>query len=708
MLGVCSGEQFKLKERAVLQLSESLATRDFSASSSLSRTGTGERMTKSDDAHVDEAESTLREAISLNYEEARALLGRLEYQKGNFEAALHVFKGIDIITLSPKMSKAITERTQQHFTLRPKGENVPPNVMSLHSVSLLLEAILLKAKSLEGLNRVEEAARECKTILDIVESALPNGMPESIGEECKLEEMFHKALDLLPKLWIKAGFLNEAIIAYRRTLVTPWNLDTQILASKQKDLATILLYGGVEESLPPHLKLWGPSTPTSNTEEAILLLFILMRKVFDAEIEWDREIIDHLTFGLSICGQFEALASQMEEAYTQGVNCFLLALCYSAAGQNEAALNLLKNSKGRLEGNHNPHFPFFLLGAKLCAQDPKYAQEGINFAKSVIELAYNLNGHFLNLAHKFLGVCYGNAAIISISDSERILFQGKSMETLNTALIGNEDPEVIFSLALENAQQRNLNAAFGNAMLYSNMMGGSSARGWKLLVLIVSAEQRLKDAEELVDLALQETGRIEQMEFLRLKAVLQIAQEQPNQAIETYKILLALIQAQREHQTDNLYSEGLLERRLEMEAWLDIAKIYSDLELWPDAEICVDKSKSIEFHSPRGWHAKGVLFEAQSLHEEALIAFSASLSIDPDYVPSIVSTAQVLMKAGGTQTLPIARSLLMNALRLEPTNHGAWSNLGSICKREGKVQQAADFFQAAYELESTAPVQSFV
>lgn len=66
------------------------------------------------------------------------------------------------------------------------------------------------------------------------------------------------------------------------------------------------------------------------------------------------------------------------------------------------------------------------------------------------------------------------------------------------------------------------------------------------------------------------------------------------------------------------------------------------------------------------------------------------------------------MKAGSTQTLPIARSLLMNALRLEPTNHSTWSNLGSICKREGKVQQAADFFQAAYELESTAPVQSFM
>lgn len=84
-----------------------------------------------------------------------------------------------------------------------------------------------------------------------------------------------------------------------------------------------------------------------------------------------------------------------------------------------------------------------------------------------------------------------------------------------------------------------------------------------------------------------------------------------------------------------------------------------------------------------------------------------SLSIEPDYIPSIVSTAQVLMKMGN-DTVPIARSFLMNALRLEPTNHDAWFNLGMLAKMEGSLQQAADFFQAAHELKLSAPVQSFV
>ncbi|KAL0288655.1 UNVERIFIED_CONTAM: protein NPGR1 [Sesamum angustifolium] len=198
------------------------------------------------------------------------------------------------------------------------------------------------------------------------------------------------------------------------------------------------------------------------------------------------------------------------------------------------------------------------------------------------------------------------------------------------------------------------------------MTAGSSARGWKLLALIASAEQRLKDAEAIIDLALDETGNIDQLELLRLKAVIQIAQEQPKQAIETYRILLALIQGLSEHHDENT-SKLQAERALELEAWLDLAALYSDHELWLDSDICIKKAKATKFYSPRCWHATGRLFEAQEQHKEAIIAFSVSLSIEPDYVPSIISTAEM----------------------------------------EGLVQQAADSFQAAHELKVSAPVQSF-
>lgn len=405
------------------------------------------------------------------------------------------------------------------------------------------------------LSHSPEAAKECKIILDTVESALPNGTPEGIGEDCKLQEMFHKALELLPILWTKAGSLDNAITAYRRALVKPWNLEPERLANVQKNLAATLLYGGVEASLPPELQVRGPTTPRNSTEEAILLLLILMKKVTRQEIKWDPEIMDHLTYALSITGQFEVLADHVEQIlpgiYNRAERWYILALCYSAAGLHEAALNLLGKVAGSSEAKHKPHFASFLFGAKLCSQDPTHANQGINFARKAIDLANNHHEHFKGQARKFLGVCYGNAARASVSDSERILFQRESLNSLNHAALDKADPEVMFSLGLENAVQRNLDAAFDYAMMFSDMVVGSSGRGWKLLALIASAQQRFKDAETIVDFALDEAEKMDQLELLRLKAVLQVSQERPKQAIETYRILLALIRAKRELQAKN-------------------------------------------------------------------------------------------------------------------------------------------------------------
>ncbi|KAL5706765.1 hypothetical protein ACHQM5_024889 [Ranunculus cassubicifolius] len=701
MLCACSGEKHKFEE--IPQSPESLATRDFSSS----RTG-GDWESKFEESQVEDVESTLKEALSLNYEEARALLGRLEYQKGNIDGALQVFHGINIRSLIPRMTRAIVERTRQRKGGRSKGDNLQVDVMSMHSVSLLLEAILLKAKSLHALGCLIDAAKECKIIIDTVEDALPNGFPEIIAEDCKLQEIFHKALELLPNLWKQAGFLDEAITAYRRALTKPWNLEPPKLASIQKELAGILLHGGVEESIPPHLRIWGSTTPNDNMEEAILLLFILMRKVAFKEISWDPEIMEHLTFALSVSGQFEFLADHLEQVipgiYHRAEKWYLLALCYSASGQDEVALNLLTKTSGVSESRRAPHLPSLLLGVKLCSQNRKHSNEGINFSHMAIELTnhhYSYK-HLKGLAHKFLGVCYGNASRVSVSDSERVLFQTESLKSLNHALTKERgDPEIMYSLGLENAMQRNLNSALRNARMYSDMTGGSCIKGWKLLSLILSAEERFEDAETIVDLALDEAGRSDQLEFLRLKAVLQMAQEEPKLAIETYGVLLSLIQSQKEK------DEVAGNSDLEMEAWMDLTNIYTKLGSWLDAGICAEKAKSIRYCSPDTWHATGLLYAAQESYREALVAFSISLTIEPDYAPSLISAANILRKLG-KESLPVAKSFLTNAIRLQPTNEEAWLNLGLVSKMEGSIEEAAEFFQAAYELEQSAPVLSYL
>ena len=79
-------------------------------------------------------------------------MGRLEFQKGNIEAALHVFEGIDITSVTSKIKVSLSRRCEQNRR-RSQSDAVPP--MSMHAISLLLEAIYLKVKSLQGLGRFE-------------------------------------------------------------------------------------------------------------------------------------------------------------------------------------------------------------------------------------------------------------------------------------------------------------------------------------------------------------------------------------------------------------------------------------------------------------------------------------------------------------------------------------------------------------------------
>ena len=86
-----------------------------------------------------------------NLQEARALLGRYEYQKGNVEASLHVFEGIDISMVAPKIKSTLSRRGGERR--RSSFQNMETPSLSIHVVSLILEAIFLKSKSLQALGR---------------------------------------------------------------------------------------------------------------------------------------------------------------------------------------------------------------------------------------------------------------------------------------------------------------------------------------------------------------------------------------------------------------------------------------------------------------------------------------------------------------------------------------------------------------------------
>ncbi|OWM70503.1 hypothetical protein CDL15_Pgr011979 [Punica granatum] len=707
---IFSGEQ-QLRADEAMDSSESLATRDYSASGYSSRAAEVEP--KVDTSNIEEAESSLRESGYLNYEEARALLGRLEYQKGNIEAALHVFEGIDIAAVTPKMRISIA-RKYENSRRRSQSEAAP--LMSMHAVSLLFEAIFLKAKSLERLGRFSEAAKTCKIILDTVESALPEGLPESFMTDCKLQETLNKVVESLPELWKLSGDFQEAILSYRKGLLYHWNLDVETKAKIEKEFAIFLLYSGVEAS-PPNLRWQIDSSfvPRNNIEEAVLLLVILLRKFSLGRMKWDPSILDHLTFALSVSGGSRALAHQVEELLPgilerNDMYC-ILALCYYGEGEDIVALNLLKNM---LDNQENPDCAFvLLLASKICGENAFSVEQGIDYAQKVIKKLTGGCAQKASVANCMLGLLLSAKSLLVSSDLERISCTSRALEAFEAAerLMTERDPIVVYHLSIENAEQRKLDLALYYAKQLLKLEAGSSVRVYVLLARILSAQKRFSDAETVINAALDQMGKWDQGELLRTKAKLQIAQGQLKKAIETYSRLLAILQVQAKNSglAKNLHkSGGLRDRSLEMETWNDLAGVYTSLSQWRDAEACLVKSKAISPFSASRLHNTGLLYQARGQYKDALKSFQEALNLEPNHVQSLVSMARVL-KQLGTQSMSVVRSLLTDALRLDRTNASAWYNLGLLYKAdpEASALEAAECFEAATLLEESAPIEPF-
>lgn len=668
---------------------------------------TSEVEAKLDEGNIQEAESSLREGLSLNFEEARALLGRLEYQRGNVEAALHVFDGIDLQVAIQRLQPSFSEK-QPSRKGRSRGDS--QHAVSQHSASLVLEAIYLKAKSLQKLGRLNDAAHECKRVLDAVEKIFHQGIPD-VQVDNRLQDTVRQAVELLPELWKQAGCYHEAMSAYRRALLSQWNLDDDNCSRIQKAFAVFLMHSGVEAG-PPSLaaQVDGSYVPKHNLEEAILLLMILVRKFYLGKIVWDPSVLEHLTFALSLCGQTSVLAKELEEimpgVFHRVDRWNTLALCYSAAGQNKAALNLLRKSLHKHEQPDD--LIALLLAAKICSDDSHLATEGVGYAQRAITNAQGRNEHLKGVAIRMLGLCSGKQATISPSDFERSHLQSEALKLLDAAIsLEKNNPDLLFELGMLYAEQRNLNTALRYAKRFIDGTGGSLLKGWRLLALILSAQRRFSEAEVVIDAALDETAKWEQGPLHRLKAKLKTSQSLPIDAIETYRYLLALVQAQRKSFGPlRSVSQAGDDRVNEYEVWHGLADLYSRLSHWKDMEVCLGKARELKQYSAEVLYTEGVMLQGRGQVEEAMSSYINALLLDPSYVRCKILIGALLSKRD-SNALPVARSILSDALKIEPTNRMAWYYLGIIHRVDGRIADAADCFQAASMLEESDPIENF-
>ncbi|XVE86257.1 hypothetical protein DITRI_Ditri18aG0020900 [Diplodiscus trichospermus] len=678
---------------------------------------------KLDEGNIQEAESSLREGLSLNFEEARALLGKLEYQRGNVEGALRVFDGIDLQAAIQRLQPSVNENSNPSSVSsnssssssnssykkgRANRDSQP--AVSQHAASLVLEGVYLKAKSLQKLGRFTEAAQDCTNVLDAVGRIFPLGIPD-VQVENRLQETVSQAVELLPELWTQAGNYQEAMSAYRRALLHLWNLDNDCCARIQKAFAVFLLHSGLEAG-PPSLgaQIDGAYVPKNNLEEAILLLMVLMRKIHQGMIQWDPSVMDHLMYALSLCSQTPVLSKQLEElkpgVFHRIDRWNILALCCNSAGQNKAALNLLRKSLHKHERPDD--LTALLLAAKICSEDSHLAAEGVGYAQRAIDNAQGVGEHLKGVGLRMLGLCLSKQAKVSSSDFERARLQSEALKSLDAAIsFEHDNADIIFELGVQYAEQRSLSVALRYAKKYIDITGGSVLKGWRLLALVLSAQQRFSEAEVVTDAALDETAKWEQGPLLRLKAKLQISHSRPMDAIETYRYLLALVQAQRKSFGPMKIDSQVEDDKVnEFEVWLGLANLYSSLSHWKDVEICLRKAREMKQYSSELLHTEGFMCQERGEIQEAISSYINATLLEPSYVPCKILIGAILSKMG-SNSLPVARSLLSDALRIEPTNRKAWYYLGMVHKNDGRIADATDCLQAASMLEESDPVESF-
>jgi tetratricopeptide repeat protein 7 len=191
-----------------------------------------------------------------------------------------------------------------------------------------------------------------------------------------------------------------------------------------------------------------------------------------------------------------------------------------------------------------------LLGAKLCYKNSVHAPEGMQMTIRALEFMRDekIYNHLIGIAYHFLGCCLGHCAR-SLPNPEKSKLQHSALKVLLRSLeLERHNPEMLCSLACENLMQRKPKAAVKFGKRFLDMVQGSLVDGWKLLVLAVSSQQQSKEAEEIVDFIIDEADGWTKLEYLKLKALLQISGGEFGAAIDTFGVLLARVKVLEELQ----------------------------------------------------------------------------------------------------------------------------------------------------------------
>lgn len=666
-------------------------------------------------------------------EEVMAMYGRLEFVAKDFDRA---FSYLSLL-------------------------HMPPNdqILFPRTVRILLQSWQIKGLCQEARHEYKQAANTYRELLDLAIRSYNN--LTSVDPMAK--PFIETALCNLPLLQFDDVFTS--IQLSRQALFVPFELSPNALHSTLRHLAHLLLRDTSAASYPQLQEEPGASalryTPRTANEEALLALLKSSQDTSNTSTDLYEDIClaySRLNLYSPIVDAYERLLSyQIGDVH----QLMQLALSLMNSGRYRRALYVMQDCVTR-----DPANPvFLLLAAKLCTNHLRQTQTGLEYADVAVHTLEDRpeNQIWLARARLAVGICYQKLALEAQAFEHRKEYQKRALQSLLLAYqLDPNDSVICYNLALIYADVRDIprSLKFVRKCL---SLDKSNSSAWGLLGLLLSSQKRFTVALSVVTQALEENPS--NIILTLIKAKLEQILDEPIQALQTYKAAFGQYSIVLEDEAANqppeppkfdagsVHSAGTADTRTThrrtvasaggddvisvaalsqarshvlslhtnskdhpdevppptnpglSNLWLATAEAFAQAGQYTDAADCLLEARALDTTNAELFYQEGCMLEMQDMLSEAIVQYQRALAIEFFHIMARIRVATICQKS---KDLNLAEQMLSSVLRIEPTSHQAWFQLGCVLKEKvGEEKRAAECFQRAVELDKTAPVLPF-
>ncbi|KAL3145534.1 hypothetical protein ABBQ32_003359 [Trebouxia sp. C0010 RCD-2024] len=454
--------------------------------------------------------------------------------------------------------------------------------------------------------------------------------------------------------------------------------------------------------------------PCNSLEEAVLCL-LLTTQDRNEEFATERELCWHLCITLGLAKQHERLAHALSQTgineKNQPSEYRAKAQALLAAGQPaKASLCLRVLLESSLEAHKQDALVLlFLVKAGFQTGSISSLQTALTHARQAVQAVKSKAPIGQGRANMALGVVLGQlASMPGVPQRDRADYHDEAVLALQQAVACDPmDVNILYNLALVQAEARQLAAAETNCKAALKASGGVHPPSWALLALLLSARQQTPAALAVATAAVQEAGPAYERLLLKIKARLHVADGAAAEGLQSLAHLMARVQRAAAHTPPQGCTPLQTLRAHESDLWLELARSFLALQQIGDAEYCVQQAKSCTPCSPAAHHMEGRVLQEDGNLEAAIRSLQMALSIDVHYAKASLLLGVLYRQRGRPHDLTLAQGYLSDGLSYEPGRHVGWYNLGLVYKAQHRPEEAERCLRVSVGLSRTAPVMSF-